>query len=53
MWHRIMLWLCQVSITPTLYTTSPSAQDRFSPQQRGCYREKEVLLKYLPYGIYM
>ena len=39
-------------MTPTLYTTSPAAQARFTPKEKGCYSEKEVTLKYLPYGMY-
>ena len=44
--------LFQIAVTPTLITTSDSARDRFTPEERGCYFEDELPLKYLPSPIY-
>lgn len=38
----------QIPITPTLYTANPQVLTRFSPEQRDCYQEHEIDLKYLP-----
>ena len=38
----------QVAVATTLTTTTPDAQNRFNPEQRGCYFEGELFLKYLP-----
>ena len=35
----------QIAVTPTLMSTTPDAIDRFTPSDRGCYREKELPLK--------
>ena len=42
----------QVAVTPTLYETSEEARTRFLPEERGCYFEGELPLKYLESGIY-
>eukprot|EP00093_Oithona_nana_P005762 05762.XXX_302077_297100_1 [CDS] Oithona nana genome sequencing. len=42
----------QVAVTPTLYETSEEARTRFLPEERGCYFENELPLKYLEHGIY-
>ena len=39
-------------MSPTLYTTTEAAKTRFSPEERGCYSDREVMLKHLPYGMY-
>jgi hypothetical protein len=44
--------MLQVAVDPTLYTTSPEAIQRFSPEERGCYDQQEVMMKHLPYGMY-
>jgi len=38
----------QIPITPTLYTANPQVLTRFTPEQRDCYQEHEIDLKYLP-----
>eukprot|EP00093_Oithona_nana_P007838 07838.XXX_67826_65125_1 [CDS] Oithona nana genome sequencing. len=38
----------QIAITPTLLATTENAMNRFSPEQRDCYSESEIELKYLP-----
>ena len=38
----------QVAVTPILYGTTKAAQTRFSPEERGCYFDHELPLKYLP-----
>ena len=38
----------QIAITPTILSTSQKAKDRFSPEERDCYTENEIELKYLP-----
>ena len=38
----------QVAVATTLTTTTPDARNRFNPEQRGCYFEGELFLKYLP-----
>lgn len=40
--------LFQVAVTPTLISTSESAQKRFDPEDRGCYFKDELPLEYLP-----
>ena len=35
-------------MTPTLISTSANAMSRFTPEERDCYSEKEISLKYLP-----
>ena len=42
----------QIAITPTLFSTSPEARDRFRPRDRGCYVEGELPLEYLPSKYY-
>jgi len=42
----------QIAVSPTLFTTTKAAQERFSPEERGCYSQREVMLKHLPYGMY-
>lgn len=39
-------------MSPTLFTTTEAAKTRFSPEERGCYSDREVMLKHLPYGMY-
>ena len=39
-------------MSPTLYTTTAAASLRFSARERGCYSDREVMLKHLPYGMY-
>ena len=38
----------QIAVTPTTTHTTPSALNRFSPEQRDCYTDNEISLKYLP-----
>ncbi|TRY74967.1 hypothetical protein TCAL_04960, partial [Tigriopus californicus] len=38
----------QIAVTPTLISTSKHAVERFVPEQRDCYCEDEISLKYLP-----
>ena len=35
-------------MTPTLISTSKNAMERFTPEERDCYSEDEISLKYLP-----
>ena len=42
----------QVAVATTLTTTTDDARTRFNPQERGCYFEGELELKYLPSEIY-
>ncbi|TRY72690.1 hypothetical protein TCAL_05397 [Tigriopus californicus] len=42
----------QIAVTPTLMSTTPEAIERFSPLERGCYKEGELPLKYLPSSFY-
>ena len=42
----------QLAVTPTLIATTAEAKSRFSPQERGCYVEGELPLKYLPSEFY-
>ena len=42
----------QVAVTPTLFTTSNAAKNRFTPDQRGCYMDHELSLTYLPNQVY-
>eukprot|EP00094_Tigriopus_californicus_P006437 TCALIF_06199-PA protein Name:"Protein of unknown function" AED:0.31 eAED:0.34 QI:0/0/0/0.33/1/1/3/0/625 len=42
----------QVAVTPVLYDTTEDARVRFMPEERGCYFEGEVTLKYLPKELY-
>ena len=42
----------QVAVATTLTTTTHDAQNRFNPEQRGCYFEGELFLKYLPKQFY-
>lgn len=42
----------QIAVTPTLMSTTPEAIERFSPLERGCYKEGELPLKYLPSMFY-
>ena len=42
----------QIAVSPTLYTTTEAAKTRFTPEERGCYSDREVMLKHLPYGMY-
>ena len=42
----------QIAVSPTLFTTTEAARQRFTPEQRGCYSDREVMLKHLPYGMY-
>ena len=42
----------QIAVTPTLFSTTPEARDRFDPKDRGCYVEGELPLKYLPSKFY-
>ena len=38
----------QIAVTPTLISTSKNAMERFTPEERDCYSEEEISLKYLP-----
>ena len=38
----------QIAVTPTLIVTSRNAMQRFTPEERDCYSENEISLKYLP-----
>ena len=42
----------QVAVTPTLFATSNSAKNRFTPDERGCYMDHELSLTYLPNQVY-
>ena len=35
----------QIAVTPTIMSTTAEAINRFSPEDRGCYTEKELKLK--------
>ena len=52
--NRYWIWTLQfqIAVSPTLYTTTQAAKARFSPEERGCYSDREVMLKHLPYGMY-
>ncbi|XP_023319996.1 uncharacterized protein LOC111695065 isoform X2 [Eurytemora carolleeae] len=39
----------QIAVTPTLMLTSHEALNRFSAEQRDCYTEKEISLRFLPH----
>ena len=38
----------QIAVTPTTTHTTPSALNRFNPEERDCYTDDEISLKYLP-----
>jgi len=38
----------QIAVTPTLMSTSSNAMTRFNSEQRDCYSEGEISLKFLP-----
>ena len=38
----------QIAVTPTTTYTTDSAIHRFNPEQRDCYTDEEISLKYLP-----
>jgi len=38
----------QIAVTPTLMSTSANAMARFTSEQRDCYSEDEISLKFLP-----
>ena len=38
----------QIAVTPTTTHTTESAKSRFSPEQRDCYTDDEISLKFLP-----
>jgi len=38
----------QIAVTPTLMSTSSNAMTRFNSEQRDCYNEEEIALKFLP-----
>ena len=38
----------QIAVTPTVTHTTDSALNRFNPEERDCYKEDEISLKYLP-----
>ncbi len=42
----------QIAVTPILYDTTREARKRFSPEERDCYFEGELSLKYLPKELY-
>lgn len=42
----------QVAVATTLTMTTADARDRFVPEDRGCYFEGELQLKYLPSQFY-
>ena len=47
-----LYYFFQIAVTPTLFSTTPEARDRFDPKDRGCYVEGELPLKYLPSKFY-
>ena len=49
---HVSITLFQVAVTPTLIRTSEKAQERFTPEERGCYFKEELPLKYLPSKYY-
>ena len=38
----------QITVTPTTTYTTDGALNRFNPEERGCYTDDEIALKYLP-----
>lgn len=42
----------QIAVTPTLFSTTNEARDRFTPRDRDCYVEGELPLEYLPSKFY-
>jgi len=45
-------FVTQLSVTPTLRNTTPAAQWRFTPEERGCYFDGELEFEYLPSSLY-
>ena len=41
-----------MGVTPILYDTTNEARERFHPEERGCYFEGELELRYLPKSLY-
>lgn len=37
----------QIGVTPTLYNMTDMAKWRFTPEERQCYFDEEVMLKYI------
>ncbi len=42
----------QVAVATTLTMTTDDARSRFAPEDRGCYFEGELALRYLPSDFY-
>ena len=45
-------FVTQLSVTPILRDTTDDAKWRFSPEERGCYFDQELVFKYLPSSLY-
>ncbi len=45
-------FVTQLSVTPILRDTTESAKWRFTPTERGCYFDGELVFKYLPSNLY-
>ena len=45
-------FVTQLSVTPILRETTTPARIRFTPEERGCYFDEELPLKYLPSALY-
>jgi hypothetical protein len=45
-------FVTQLSVIPTLRATTEQARKRFSPEERGCYFDGELVFKYLPASLY-
>lgn len=45
-------FVTQLSVTPILRDTTDSARYRFSPEERGCYFDRELEFEYLPSSLY-
>ena len=45
-------FVTQLSVTPILRETTDQAKLRFTPEERGCYFDEELPLKYLPSSLY-
>lgn len=45
-------FVTQLSVTPILRDTTDQAKWRFSPEERGCYFDGEMMFKYLPSSLY-
>ena len=45
-------FVTQLSVIPTLRATTDQARKRFTPEERGCYFDGELVFKYLPSSLY-